>query len=124
MDTQVLFQNPQNNKSIVHAYIGDEDIDLKYEKKINPQNYKEYIEDEESVCEYDTYEDFYEAFVKDFILDDIWDLGLFNGKNNEWDFYISYNDMILLGMEDEINKSIVEEIAENLKKENDEEQEQ
>lgn len=32
--------------------------------------------------------------------------------------------MILLGMEDEINKSIVEEIAENFKKENDEEQEQ
>ncbi len=32
--------------------------------------------------------------------------------------------MILLGMEDEINKSIVKEIAENFKKENDEEQEQ
>lgn len=31
--------------------------------------------------------------------------------------------MILLGMEDEINRSIKEELAENLKKENDEEQE-
>lgn len=30
--------------------------------------------------------------------------------------------MILLGMEDEINKSIEEEIAEDLKKENDEEE--
>lgn len=124
MDTQVLFQNPQNNNSIIHAYIGDEAIDLKYKKKINLQNYKEYLNDEESVYEYDTYEDFYEAFVKDFILEDIRDLGLFNGEKNEWDFYISYNDMILLGMEDEINKSIIEEIAENLKKENDEEQEQ
>ena len=49
MDTQVLFQNPQNNNSIVHAYIGDEAIDLKYEKKINLQNCKEYLNGKESV---------------------------------------------------------------------------
>lgn len=124
MDTQILLQNSQNNNSIIHAYIKDEAIDLKYEREINLQNYKEYIKDEESVYEYDTYEDFYEKFVKDYILEDIRDLGLFNGANNEWDFYISYNDMKLLGMENEINKSIAIEIAEDFKEEKEEDQEQ
>lgn len=124
MDTQILLQNSQNNNSIIHAYIKDEAIDLKYEREINLQNYKEYLKDEESVYEYDTYEDFYEEFVKDYILEDIRDLGLFNGANNEWDFYISYNDMKLLGMENEINKSIEIEIAEDFKEEKEENQEQ
>lgn len=123
MYTQILLQNFQNNNSIIHAYIKDEAIDLKYEREINLQNYKEYLKDEESVYEYNTYEDFYKEFVKDYILEDIRDLGLFNGENNEWDFYISYNDIKLLGMEDEINKSIEKEIAEDFKEENEEEQE-
>ena len=57
-------------------------------------------------------------------MEDIRDLGLFNGGNNEWDFYISYNDMKLLGMENEINKSIEIEIAEDFKEEKEEDQEQ
>lgn len=122
MQTQIILDNPDNN-SVIHSYIGDEFIELKLDDKINIDNYKDYLLDEESTYEYDTYEDFYEEYVKDYIKVDVRDLGLFNGEQNEWDFYLSYNDMKLLGMEDLIEKAIKEEIAEEYMEEDIEEQE-
>jgi len=113
MEAELIFENKENNNSILHAYIEDEAIDLKHEGKININNVKEYLLDEESIYEYETYEDFYEQYVRDGIHADIRDLGLFNGENDKWDFYLSYNDMILLGMEKSIEDSIIEEIAED-----------
>ena len=124
MDTQVLLQNPKNNNSIIHACIADEAIDLKEKGKINVQNYKEYLKDKDFISKYDTYEQFYESFVKDFIIAEIRALGLFKGEKNKWDFYISYNDMILLGMENEIKKSMENEFAEEYEKGTDLEEEQ
>ena len=122
MQTQIILDNPDNN-SVIHSYIGDEFIELKLDDKINIDNYKDYLLDEESTYEYNTYEDFYEEYVKDYIKVDVRDLGLFNGEQNEWDFYLSYNDMKLLGMEDLIEKAIKEEIAEEYMEEDIEEQE-
>lgn len=118
--SQILIENPIND-SVIHAYITDKAIEFKEEGKIRFDNFHDYLEDEESYYEYETYEDFYENIVKDCILEDIRDLGLFNGDNNEWNFYISYNDMILLKMGDQVDESIKEEIAEDFEIDNEEE---
>lgn len=122
MLTQIVIDNPNIN-SVLHSYIKDEFTELKLDNKINIDNYKDYLLNEESIYEYDTYEDFYEEYVKDYIKTDVKEIGLFNGKQNEWDFYLSYNDMKLLGMEDLVEKAIKEEIAEEYMEDDIEEQE-
>lgn len=121
-DTELIFENKENNNAILHAYIDDEAIDLKYKGKININNFKEHLYDEESIYEYETYEDFYELYIKEEICCDIEDLGLFNSENDEWDFYISYNDMILLGMEKLIEQNITEVLAEDYGIDNEEQE--
>lgn len=122
MCAELLLENKENNNSILHAHIEDDAIDLKNEGKININNVKEYLFDEESIYEYETYEEFYELYVKDSIYCDIRDLGLFNCGNDEWDFYISYNDMILLGMEKIIEENIIEVLADDFETDKKEQQ--
>lgn len=98
MLSQKIIENYKRN-SIIYVFLLDSAIDLNRKEKITLDNYKNYLIDSKSFYEYKSYEELYNCFVKDFIKQDIQDLGLFNGKDNEWDFYISYNDMKMLGFE-------------------------
>lgn len=100
----------KSNNSILHLVLDDNAIDLNKNGKINLYNYKNYALSEDSITEYKSYKELYENFVKDFIIIDVRDLELLNGKNGEWDFYISYNDMKKLELEEIVNNQLENEI--------------
>lgn len=125
MNLEWVTTNPENNDSVVHGYFANDSVAEKwgYGAKVTPENFKdavydgytqEEVEDQNIDCyEYDTWEDFYEEYVKDNIAYDIKDIGLY-GLNDEWDFYISEEDLEKLDLiEDEDVKS--EFIGENKK---------
>ena len=105
--------NPENNNSIVHGYFPDDEEAEKwnYGAKVTPANFKdittytdEEIENSDfdkiiisngEYYEYDTWEDFYEEYVKDEIAYDINDIGVYDSDDN-WDFYITKEDLIKL----------------------------
>lgn len=109
MLAEKIIENPCN-QTVLHIFLADEAIDLNQSGKIGLNNYKNYLMDNESIYEYKSYENFYKYYVQDFIKQDIRDLGLFNGKDNEWDFYISYSDMKKLNLEEIINEELEDEI--------------
>lgn len=102
MNLEWVTTNPENFDSVVHGYFADDSEAEKWEygAKVTPENFKDVAQDAE-YYEYETWEDFYEEVVKDNILYDIKDIGLY-GMNDEWDFYISEEDLEKLDLiEDE-----------------------
>ena len=60
-----------DNKKILHIFIEDEYIELKEKGSINIQNYKNYLDGDFNVYEYDSYQELYKATIEDEILNDI-----------------------------------------------------
>ena len=79
MSKEMLLET-ENNK-ILHIFIEDEYIELKENGSINIQNYKDYLDGDFNVYEYDSYQELYKATIEDEILYDIEDLGLFDDNN-------------------------------------------
>ena len=90
MSKEMLLET-ENNK-ILHIFIEDEYIELKENGSINIQNYKDYLDGDFNVYEYDSYQELYKATIEDEILYDIEDLGLFD-DNNKWNFYITFEEL-------------------------------
>ena len=99
--------NPENNNSIVHGYFPDDETASTwgFGAKVEPNNFKDVVYDENASdtsndndwYEYDTWEDFYEGYIKDEIAYDINDIGLYGP--NGYDFYISKEDLEKLGFD-------------------------
>ena len=66
------------DNKILHIFIEDEYIKLKEEGKINNQNYKEYLDGNFNVYEYDSYQELYNSVIKVEIVYDLNDLELFD----------------------------------------------
>ena len=81
-----------DNKKILYIFIEDEYIELKEKGSINIQNYKDYLDGNFTVYQYDSYQELYKATIEDEILNDIEDLGLFD-DNNQWNFYITFEEL-------------------------------
>ncbi len=84
------------DNKILHVLIEDEYIELKDEGKINSQNYKDYIDGNYEVCEYNSYKELYDSNIKDEIIYDVNDLGLFD-DDDKWNFYISFEELKKMG---------------------------
>lgn len=84
------------NDKILHIFIEDEYIDLKESGKINNQHYKDYLDGNFEIYEYNSYQELYDSTIKDEIAYDLNDLELFN-SNNEWDFYITFEELKKMG---------------------------
>ena len=93
MSKEVLLET--DNK-ILHFYIEDEYIDLNTKGKINATNYKQYLDENFEIEEYNFYHEFYTEVVKDNIAYDLNDLPLFD-YNGKWDFYISFDELKRVG---------------------------
>ena len=115
--------NPENN-SIVHGYFVDDNQANEYKNKVTPDNFKDIIAGDGTAetiegndyYEYETWEDFYEEYVKDEIAYDINDIGVYSDGSTDgdnWDFYISEEDLTKLGLWNEDMKS--EFLGENKK---------
>lgn len=81
---------------ILHIFIEDEYIKLKEEGKINNQNYKEYLDGNFNVYEYDSYQELYNSVIKVEIVYDLNDLELFD-ENGNWNFYITFEELKKVG---------------------------
>lgn len=81
---------------ILHIFIEDEYIKLKEEGKINSKNYKEYLDGDFEVYEYDFYQDLYNSTIKNEVAYDLNDLELFD-SNGKWDFYITFEELKKMG---------------------------
>lgn len=109
MNLEWVTTNPENNDSVVHGYFANDDVAEKWEygAKVTPENFKdavydgytqEEVEDQNIDCyEYDTWLDFYEDIVRSNIDYDIDDIGVYDFNDN-WDFYISEEDLTKLGL--------------------------
>lgn len=84
------------DNKILHIFIEDEYINLKEEGKINNQNYKEYLDEDFDVYEYDSYQELYNSVIKAEIAYDLNDLALFD-ENCNWDFYITFEELKKVG---------------------------
>lgn len=84
------------DNKILHIFIEDEYINLKEEGKINNQNYKEYLDEDFDVYEYDLYQELYNSVIKAEIAYDLNDLALFD-ENGNWDFYITFEELKKVG---------------------------
>ena len=84
------------DNKILHIFIEDEYIKLKEEGKINNQNYKEYLDEDFDVYEYDSYQELYNSVIKAEIAYDLNDLALFD-ENGNWDFYITFEELKKVG---------------------------
>ena len=86
----------EKDNKILHIFIDDDYIDLKEQDKITSDNYKEYLDGDYEVYEYDYYKEFFDGTVKNEIVKDLNDLALFD-EENQWDFYISFEELKKLG---------------------------
>lgn len=93
MSKEMLFEI---DDKILHIFIEDEYIDLKNEGKINNQNYKEYLDVNFNVYEYDSYQELYNSLIKNEIAYDLNDLELFD-ENANWNFYITFEELKRMG---------------------------
>ena len=84
------------DNKILHIFIEDEYINLKEEGKINNQNYKEYLDEDFDVYEYDSYQELYNSVIKAEIAYDLNDLALVD-ENGNWDFYITFEELKKVG---------------------------
>lgn len=93
MSKEMLFEV---DNDIVHIFIEDEFINLKEEGKINNQNYQDYLDGNFQIYKYDSYQELYNSVVKDEVIYDINDLGLFD-DNGKWNFYITFEELQRMG---------------------------
>ena len=93
MSKEMLFEI---DDKILHIFIEDEYIDLKNQGKINNQNYKEYLDENFNVYEYDSYMELYNSIIKNEIAYDLNDLELFD-ENGSWNFYITFEELKRMG---------------------------
>ena len=105
MNKEVLLEI--NNK-IVHIFIEDEFIDLKDEGKINKDNYKEYLDNDFSEYEYESYSELFNQVIKDDIAYDLNDLGVFD-LEGQWEFYLTFEEIRRIEMQYEMNLISIEE---------------
>ncbi len=84
------------DNKILHIFIEDKYINLKEEGKINNQNYKEYLDEDFDVYEYDSYQELYNSVIKAEIAYDLNDLALFD-ENGNWDLYITFEELKKVG---------------------------
>ena len=84
------------DNKILHIFIEDEYINLKEEGKINNQNYKEYLDEDFDVYEYDSYQELYNSVIKAEIAYDLNDLALFD-EYGIWEFYITFDELKIVG---------------------------
>lgn len=98
MSKEMLFEV---DNDIVHIFIEDEFIDLKEEGKINNQNYQDYLDGNFQVYKYDSYQELYNSVIKDEVIYDINDLGLFD-DNGKWNFYITFEELQRMGYGDKV----------------------
>ena len=84
------------DNKILHIFIEDKYINLKEEGKINNQNYKEYLDEDFDVYEYDSYQELYNSVIKAEIAYDLNDLALVD-ENGNWDFYITFEELKKVG---------------------------
>ena len=87
----------EKDNKILHIFIQDDYIELKQDGKINCQNYKNYLDEDFKEYEYDSYQELYNSFIKDEIIYDIKDLGLFD-ENDKWNFYITFEELKKIGV--------------------------
>lgn len=85
-----------DNKKILHVFIEDEYIELKENGKINNHNYKDYLDGNFEIYEYNSYKELYDSVVKDEVAYDLNDLELFD-SNDEWAFYLSFEELRKMG---------------------------
>ena len=116
MNLEWVTTNPENNDSVVHGYFADDSEAEKwgYGEGVSSDNFKEVAYDgysDEEIengnvewYEYETWEDFYNDYVKENIEYDINDIGVYDFNDN-WDFYISEEDLTKLGLWNEDIKS-------------------
>ena len=115
MNLEWVTTNPENNNSVVHGYFPDDETAQQWDfgNKVTPENFKDvaydgYSQDEidnlvstltgeSEWYEYDTWEDFYEDYIKDEIAYDITDIGLYGPGG--YDFYVSKEDLEKLGFD-------------------------
>lgn len=90
---EMLFE--KDNK-IFHIFIDDDYISLKEKGEITSDNYKNYLDSDYQVYEYDYYKEFFDGTVKDEIANDLNDLALFD-EENQWDFYITFEELKKIG---------------------------
>lgn len=86
----------ESENKILHIYIKDEYIDLKKSGKINIQNYKEYLDEDFELYEYDSYQDLYNSVIKDEVVYDLNDLELVDDEEN-WVFYLTFEELKRIG---------------------------
>ena len=86
----------EKDDKILHIFIEDDYIDLKEKGKINNQNYKNYLDENFEVYEYNFYQDFLNSTVKYEIFNDLNDLELFD-ENGNWNFYITFEELKKVG---------------------------
>lgn len=84
------------DNKILHIYIEDRYINLKEKGQINETNYKQYLDGNFEVYEYDFYQDLYNSVIKDEIAYDLNDLELFDEKG-KWNFYITFEELKKVG---------------------------
>lgn len=85
----------KTKKNILHIYIEDDYIDLKEDRKINKKNFRKYLDKNFEVYHYETYKEFFDAYIKNEIAYDVRDLGLM--EDEEWSFYISFEELKRIG---------------------------
>lgn len=86
----------EKDNKILHIFIEDEYIELKENGKITIDNYQDYLDGDFEIYEYDCYKEFFDGTVKDEIVHDLNDLGLFD-ENGKWDFYITFEELKAIG---------------------------
>ncbi len=84
------------DNKILHIFIEDEYIDLKEKGKINSKNYKDYLDGNFEVYEYNFYQELYNSVIKNEIAYDLNDLELFD-SNGKWNFYITFEELKKVG---------------------------
>lgn len=90
---EMLFE--KDNK-IFHIFIDDDYIQLKENGEITSDNYKDFLDGDYQVYEYDYYKEFFDETVKDEIANDLNDLALFD-EEHKWDFYITFEELKKIG---------------------------
>ena len=94
MSKEMLLEDKKGK--IFYIFIDDDYIKLKEKGKINLDNYKEYLDGNFEVEEYNSYEEIYNTSIKDNIAYDLNDLALFD-ENGNWDFYITFEELKKIG---------------------------
>jgi len=109
----------ENNDEILHFLIDDKFISLKDKGEITVDNYKNYLDDYDCVYRYNTYKELYEDEINQEICNDIENEGVMD-ENNVWDFYLTYEELKQINLEDKmkVHYPLIEKYILNKENEN------